>query len=252
MITQIDEFSNIKSPVHNWEPRFKLTGIMVMIFAFSFVQSLWLLPGLALISGATILASRLPFSFLLGRLKLPGVLLLVLAVILPFFSGSTALFYLGPLSVKKEGCLELLLIVVKFYCILTMGIMLFATTPFHTVIKAVTRMGLPQLLADMAYFSYRYIHELALYLKNTQTALRLRGFKPNRLNNLGVFASVAGTILVRSYEQSDRVYSAMTLRGYGQSASIGYNSRHSASDVVKLASALVISAVIIALEILLT
>jgi len=252
MIAQIDEYSNIKSPVHSWEPRFKLTGIMIMIFAFSFVQNLQLLPVLVLITVVTTIASRLPFSFLIGRMKLPGVLLLVLAVILPFFSGSTPLFYLGPLSVKKEGCLGLLLIAVKFYCILTIGITLFATTPFHTVIKAATRMGLPQLLADMAYFSYRYIHELALYLKNTQTALKLRGFKPGRLSGLGVFASLTGTILVRSYEQSDRVYNAMTLRGYGQSTSVGYNYRHTASDVVKLASALVISAAIITAEILLT
>ena len=31
-----------------------------------------------------------------------------------------------------------------------------------------------------------------------------------------VLASLAGSILVRSYERSDRVYHAMMLRGYGQ------------------------------------
>jgi len=52
----------------------------------------------------------------------------------------------------------------------------------------------------------------------------LRGFRERRLKSLGTFASLAGTILVRSYEQSDRVYKAMILRGYGQSAQ-DYNYR---------------------------
>jgi cobalt/nickel transport system permease protein len=45
----------------------------------------------------------------------------------------------------------------------------------------------------------------------------LRGFRPRQLSrrNLQVYAALAGSLLIRSYQQSEQVYKAMQLRGYG-------------------------------------
>ena len=50
-----------------------------------------------------------------------------------------------------------------------------------------------------------------------QRAMKLRGFQPKNISrrNLQVFAQLTGSILVRSYERSLRIYQAMILRGYG-------------------------------------
>jgi cobalt/nickel transport system permease protein len=139
----------------------------------------------------------------------------MLAVILPLFYGQTILLQLGFLTVKLEGCVQLLLITGKFFSILVLGLVLFATATIQTNVMAMRAIGLPLILTDMALFSYRYLFEFAAMLRTLQIATRLRGFRENRLQGIRTYAHLAGTMLVRSYEQSDRVYKAMILRGYG-------------------------------------
>lgn len=220
MSPRLDEYADLDTLLHRWDPRHKLIAFMVLIFAFSFVRDLRLLPAMLAVTIAVYLLSRLPLSFLWARLRWPGFFLLMVAVLLLFFSGTTILVQLGPLAVRKEGCLDLLLIVVKFFSILTTSIVLFGTTPFLTTVKAMRSLGLPAILTDMTLLSYRYIHELGRDLKTLEIAMRLRGLHGRPRGNLGLLASLAGTILVRSYEQADNVFKAMILRGYGQPVSL--------------------------------
>lgn len=214
----LDEHAHLGSPLHGWEPRCKFVGLMALIFAFSFVRDLRLLPAMLAVTAALYVASRLPFPFLLTRLRAPGFFLLFMAILLLFFSGSTVLVQVGPLALRREGLLELLPILAKFVSILMVGLVLFGTAPFLTTIKAMRALGLPSILADMTLFSYRYIYEIGDDLETMETAMGLRGFRARRPSGrtLGVLASLAGTILVRSYERSDRIYKAMILRGYGR------------------------------------
>jgi cobalt/nickel transport system permease protein len=83
-------------------------------------------------------------------------------------------------------------------------------------------LGLPAILADMLLLSYRYLFEIAGNLAQMQRSMRLRGFQsrghrwlvPN-WQDLNRLASLAGTLFIRSYEQAERIYQAMRLRGYG-------------------------------------
>ncbi|MEW6064496.1 MAG: cobalt ECF transporter T component CbiQ [Bacillota bacterium] len=251
MKIRLDEYAHLDTPLHRWEPRCKFIALMVLIFAFSFVYELRLLPVMLAVSGVLYIVSRLPFSYLLGRLRLPGLFFLMVAVLLPLFSGQTALFHIGPLIVRKEGCLELLLITVKFACILTTGIILFGTTPFLTTVKAMRALGLPFILADMTLFSYRYLYEIGDDLKTMETAMRLRGFRDRHPGNLGILASLVGTILVRSYERSDRVFKAMILRGYGQPVSFRDEFQANSRDLAGLIIVILMAAGFIVAEIFL-
>lgn len=214
----LDVYAHLDSPLHHWDARFKLVGLMALIFAFSFVRDLRLLPAMVLVTAILWAASRLPPIWLLRRLRYPGAFLLIVAVVLPFLSGSTVLAQIGPLALRLEGCLELLRIVAKFVSILSMGLVLFGTAPFLTAIKAMRALGLPAILADMTLLAYRYIFEIGGDLGRMETAMRLRGFRAHRFSARGVghLAALAGSVLVRSYERSDRVYKAMILRGYGE------------------------------------
>jgi len=251
MQLQLDRYAYLETPLHRWDPRCKLAGMMVLIFAFSYVRDLRLLPVILAVSGAMYVYSGLPLSFLLSRLRLPALFLVAVAVILPFASGQTVLFQLGPLAVKEEGCLDLLRIAVKFISILTMGIVLFGTMPFLTAVKAMRGLGLPYILADMTLFAYRYLFEIGDDLKAMQTAMRLRGFRNKNLSGFSTLASLAGTILVRSFEQSDRVFKAMILRGYGQPASFKDEFQARTIDVVGLLLLISAAAAVVATELLL-
>ena len=213
----LDFYANLDSSIHRWEPRCKLIGLFSLIFAFSFVEHLSLLPGLLIVTLVYYRLSRLPLSFLRSRLRYPGFFLLAITLLLPFTVGSTVIVQIGILSLYKEGIVALALIATRFLCILTVSLILFGTAPFLSTVKAMRSLGLPAVLADMTLLTYRYIEQFGEDLIKMKRAMQLRGFRATRLSrrNLNVLASLVGSLLVRSYNQSQQVYQAMILRGYG-------------------------------------
>jgi len=254
----LDEYANLDSPLHRWDVRYKLIGLMGLIFAFSFVQDLRLLPLIIMVTLVLFTLSRLPLSYLITRLRYPGIFLLSVAILLPLFSGSTIIAQLGPLTLRLEGILTLILVVTKFICILTTGLVLFGSAPFLTTIKAMRGLRLPPILADMMLLTYRYIFEIGYDLKIMEIAMRLRNFRAHRLSTrtLNMLASVSGSLFVRSYEQSERVYKAMILRGYGHhplAASSRWNDEFQASsrDIIAMVAILVISVAVVVAQVFL-
>lgn len=251
MKTSLDGYSHLDSPLHRWEPRLKLIGLLALISAFAFVRELYLLPAMLAAALALLLLSRLPVRFVLRRLRYPGIFILALAVILPLFSGETVLLSAGPLALHQEGLLEFLVIAARFAAILAVGIVLFGTAPLLTNIRALRSLGLPSLLTDMMLFTYRYLHELATDLRAMQTAMRLRGFravKPDA-RSLGGLASLSGSLLVRSYERSEHVYRAMTLRGYGREPRAPEDRQITPRDTAALLCTLTVAAAFVAAEV---
>lgn len=217
MHLHIDRYAHLDSIIHRWNPRTKFISLFLLIFAFSFVQDLRLAP---LMLGVTVILfalSRLPFTFLVSRLRYPGVFLGALIVILPLFTGETVIYELGPLSVQSEGVEYMLLVVSRFVAILTVSLVIFGTTTFLNTVYTLRSLGIPSILADMLLLTVRYIFEIADALVRMQRAMRLRGFSMTRLDRRSVnqMASLIGSLLIRSYEQSERVYKSMRLRGYG-------------------------------------
>jgi cobalt/nickel transport system permease protein len=248
----IDEYSGLDSPLHRWEPRCKLIGFVILIFAFSFVQSLSILLAMVMVTVAIYLVSRLPVSFVLRRLRYPSIFLLVVVLVLPFVSGQTILWSLGPLDLRQEGLMAVLLIAIRFLAILTVGLVLFGTTPFFTSIKAMRALGLPAILADMVLLAFRYLHEIGGDLRRMQTSMKLRGFHQSRFSwrGLRIPAWLSGSILVRSYERSEWVYKAMILRGYGQVSYAGIELPTRVSDLALLGVFLLVAAGFVAGDIL--
>jgi cobalt/nickel transport system permease protein len=213
----LDRYAYLDSPLHRWHQGYKLVGLLSLIFAFAFVQNVLLLPIMILITCILFTLSQIPVSFLIKRLRYPSWFILAVIILLPFISGETTVIRLGYLAIKEEGCWQALLISVRFFCILTVSLVLFGTAPFLSSIKAMRSMGLPKVIVDMTLLSYRYLEELGETLTTMQRAMKLRGFQPKGFNrrNLRIFAQLTGSILVRSYERSLRIYQAMILRGYG-------------------------------------
>lgn len=213
----LDRYAYLKSPIHSWQQEYKIIGLLSLIFAFSFIQTLELLPIIIIVSAILFWLSKLPFSYLISRLRYPGWFILAVVFLLPFTVGDNVFWQLGWLEFRLEGCQAALLIVVRFFCILTVSLVLFGTAPFIHSIKALRSLGLPRAIIDMTLLSYRYLEELGETLNTMQKAVQLRGFNRHQLNRryLQVIASLVGSLFVRSYERSNRIYHAMILRGYG-------------------------------------
>ena len=218
----LDQYAYLDSPLHRWQQGYKLIGLLSLIFAFAFIQNVKLLPFMVAITYILFTTSRIPVSFLLERLRYPSWFILAVVVLLPFVSGNNTIFQLGYLTVKSEGCWQAVLISIRFFCILTVSLVLFGTAPFLSTIKAMRALGLPRVIVDMTLLSYRYLEELGETLTTMQRAMKLRGFQPRGFNrrNLTIFAQLTGSILIRSYDRSLRIYQAMILRGYGSNKSL--------------------------------
>lgn len=214
----LEQYSCRDSLLHRWNAKDKLLGLGALILSFSAVRQLEMLPVMVAITTSFFIVSQLPLQLWRDRLKLPGFFLVSMLLWLPF-NGETAIAQIGPWNLYSEGLESLLLLGTRFLCILTLGLVLIGTAPFLSLVRALRAWGLPSLLADMMLLSYRYLYEIGGEFKTMRTAMRLRGFQGSGFNKrtLNVLAGLAGSLLVRSYEKSERVYSAMRLRGYGTS-----------------------------------
>ncbi|MGF1498405.1 MAG: cobalt ECF transporter T component CbiQ [Elainellaceae cyanobacterium] len=216
----LDEYAELNSPMHHWEQRSKVVAIVALMFAFAFVSDLILLPVMLLVTAVLYALSRLPLSFLLTRLRYPGLFILAVIVLILFASaGNTVLAQVGPLSITREGVETVALIAARFFCIITVSLILFGTAPFLTSIKAMRSLRLPDVMVDMSLLSYRYLEEFGKTRRSMQHAMQLRGFESDRFSfhTLRVLSGLVGSLLIRSYDRSERVNHAMRMRGYGQS-----------------------------------
>lgn len=247
----LDEYNYLDSPLHRWDPRLKLIGLLVLIFAFAFVQDFRVLLAMVVITAAIYVISDLPLSFLLTRLRYPSFFLLVVVILLPFLSGENVVASVGPFDLREEGITSALMIAARFLSILTIGLVLFGTAPFLTTIEAMRALKLPAIITDMALLAFRYIYDIADYLHRMKIAMRLRGFHERRFGfqGLKILSWLGGSILVRSYERSEWVYKAMILRGYGQATPVKYDFKPRRADAIALGLALLTAVTFIALEV---
>jgi cobalt/nickel transport system permease protein len=207
------------SPIHRWAVRPKLVSLLALMFAIAIVQELVLVP-FALITVAVLYGlSQLPLSYLGRRLPYPGLFIGAMVGVLPFTTGTTLLWEWGWLALRLEGLQTAALVVGRFLAILITGFILLGTTPFLDILKALRRLGMPPLLTDMTLLTYRYLYDVAAQLALMQRAMGLRGFGYRRRSlrhQWSRLAALLGTLLLRSYERSQRIYKAMRLRGHGQ------------------------------------
>lgn len=202
--------------IHRWGTKPKFISFILLVFSFACVKSLALLPVILLITTIIFGLSGVPLQFLLQRLKMPACFILIMGLVMLLFTQGQVVGQLGFLTVTREGAVSALLMMGRFVCILTLMMVLFSTSTFLEVLAVMQAMGIPELLTDMLMFTYRYLNELAVMFRQMNTAMIMRGFTGQKIKALYALSYLAGTIFIRSYEQSQRIYQAMAIRGYGQ------------------------------------
>jgi len=215
------------SPIHHWAVRPKLLSLLGLMFAIALVQHLALVPWCLMIVLGLYVASGLPLAYLMRRLPYPGLFIVAMVGVLPWVSGETVIWQGLGLALRLEGLQTATLVMGRFLAIVITGFILLGTTPFLDMLKALRSLGMPQLLTDMALLTYRYLYDIATQLATMRQAMQLRGYgllKQTLRRQWGWLAALFGSLLLRSYERSQRVYHAMRLRGYGQAAGLGKRS----------------------------
>jgi cobalt/nickel transport system permease protein len=133
-----------------------------------------------------------------------------------------AVLPLGPLeaSVTAEGLRDVLSILLKSWLSVQAALLLAYTTPFPALIEALRSLRLPLIMVAIVSFMYRYLAVLGSEAgrMNRARAARSAGEGRGTGGRLAwrarVTGSLVGSLFLRSYERSERVYAAMQARGF--------------------------------------
>ena len=96
---------------------------------------------------------------------------------------------------------------------LVMMMVLAHATPWPKLLSAMRRLGTPAVLATTLGLMHRYLFVLHDELERMRTALRARTFRRSG-PGFGTIAGLIGMLLFRALEREERVFNAMTARGW--------------------------------------
>ena len=197
----LDRYSRLDSPVHRLPTAVKLLATCCIIVATVSVPftTVWIF---ALTAGVLLIVatvSTVPWRFMLKRLLLLEPLALGIAVMSLFQPNGTMIF----LSIVTRSTL----------CLFTV-ILLSNTTPFDSILHSLSRIGVPRLLITVLSLMYRYLFVLIDEGERLSRARMSRTFSTNRVRKWQALGSLIGQLFVRSTERAERIYAAMTARGW--------------------------------------
>jgi len=215
---EFDSYAELGSPVHSWEPRFKLPAGFALILVCASVSETPALAAAGLGAVVLIALSRLPLVFVLRMLKAPLVLLALMLPLLVLTTGGQSVWSWGFLHLYKSGLILAARIAAKSLTVFLLFIGFFATVRLNTALQTLEHLKVPSTLLAILLFTYRYIYLYIEDMRKLLTAARLRGYSLQRgLRHIGTSSGILVTLLLRSYEQSERVAAAMRLRGFNGS-----------------------------------
>lgn len=216
MTLPLDLTGRPDSPLGRLDPRWKLAALLLASGAASVLRC-WP-PALVALLAALVLAAlaRLPLRWYLVRIGTVGAFLALFVVFLPFMPHpGEATWDVGPVSLSPSGVELAAVICLKSAAVVTLVLVLWATSPWQVTLKAARALRVPGLLVHLLGLTYRYLFLLAEEMQRLRIALRVRGYR-NRANmhSYRTVGQVAGTLLVRSHERAERVGQAMRCRGF--------------------------------------
>jgi len=220
-LPSMDSHAHRDSLFHRWDPRIKLLSLFVYIFC---VASITQVPTacIALLSAiGSVAAAHIPFRHPLRRLAAMGgflgMLLLIMPLTAPAKQGDTLVVFqhLSFMTFNFRGFLLALLICLKASAIALMMEPLLGTSPFSITIHALARLGVPQQVCQMILLTHRYIFVFFHEMKRMNAGMKARGFRnKTNIETVRTLGNFVGMLMVHSFERTQRVYEAMTARGY--------------------------------------
>jgi cobalt/nickel transport system permease protein len=221
----LDQYQGGNSPVHRLDPRVKLILTLAFIVAVTAVpRGAWLSFLLLLLATGIIIAvSRVPLFRIVKR-SMIAIPFALAALTLVFTSKGAPLltFRLDSwtLSITDQGTIAFASILIKAWLAVLMATLLSMTTTFPELLFAIRALRLPKVIVSIVSFMYRYIFVIADEAMRLQRAREARSAEPHGkaggslLWRAKILGGMIGSLFLRSYERSERIYAAMVSRGF--------------------------------------
>lgn len=216
----LDRYSELDSFVHRLDPRTKLVITLAFIVAVMTTPADRWQPFAAylLLAGCLMLLSQLPPSFVLKRSLLFLPFAMVVASLLPFFKPGQALAVLAvghwSFSITREGLLAMGAAVTRSWLSILALVVLTASTRLDGLLKGLEQMRMPRVMVLLVSLTNRYIFVLADEMLRMKRARDSRNFAGGRSWRLHTIGDMIGTLFLRSFGRAERIYRAMSARGF--------------------------------------
>jgi cobalt/nickel transport system permease protein len=224
-IQVLDLYQDEDSLVHRQDARVKLVVTLAVVVAITALpRGAWVSYVLCLLC-LTVIAglSRVPPLLILKR-SLIAIPFTLVAFTLIFTVEGTPLatWRLGSWSVSAtgEGAIAFVSILVKAWLSVLAATLLVTTTTFPGVVAAMRSLRVPKVIVSVVSFMYRYIFVIADEGLRLHRAREARSANPRGkpvgsiLWRAKVLGGMIGSLFLRSYERSERIYAAMLSRGF--------------------------------------
>jgi cobalt/nickel transport system permease protein len=220
-----DRYRDADSLVHRLDARVKLLSTLAFIFAATLVPAgEWTAFGLlAVLLAVAVAAGRLP-ALLVARRSALALPFLLVALPLLFTKPGDTLFTVPAVfwrwHATDAGLTALSTVLAKSLLSVAAAVVLTATTPSPELLRALRGVGVPRVIVTTVSFMYRY---LSLIGEEALRLMRARACRSVRVDRRSggslswrarVTGNMVGSLFLRSYERSERVFDAMTARGY--------------------------------------
>ena len=234
----LDQYSDIDSYFHRLDARTKLiyTFIFILLVVLTSLDSWPLLGFYAGITVILILASKLPPLYVIRRSLIVMPFVILIAVFVPFFREGEIIasfnIWQWNITMSDTGIQAFLTIMAKSWLSILNLIWLTATTKITHILYALERLHFPRVLVMILSFMYRYIFVIVDEVMRMKQARDSRNIGSSRLCNLRTIGNMIGILFIRSYERSERVYTAMSSRGFDGQVRVIEQLKFSKADVI--------------------
>ena len=174
--------------------------------------------GIILLVPVILLSLKIPVKIIIHRICAPLGIALSILCIQTFYHGGTPIWrlHIGALSLTAyaEGLRYGYALVLKIMASTSWVLFLSMTTSLPKLLEAGLWFKLPPAWIEICYLTYRYIFVLLEDAKTVFDAQKVRLGVCRSFSVIAFIGVLAGTIVIRAYDQSIATYEAMMLRGY--------------------------------------
>jgi cobalt/nickel transport system permease protein len=196
-----DPYLDTGSIIHRAPALAKLSAALAFVIAVvALPRSVWFVSALAgVLLMLIFLIARLPFKPLLKRFLLVEPFVVLVATTSLFQDDGKAIF--GWLVVRGTLCVSAMMLLVS-------------TTRFSDLLSVLQRLRLPSILITTISLMYRYLFLIVSELNRLTRARTSRTFSTGRWRIWHSYSSAIGFLLVRTTVRAERIFAAMSARGW--------------------------------------
>ncbi len=217
-VLENDELASGPGLMQALDPRFKLVSIVAFAVTASFVHSLPVLIALVLATMALAAASSVSVTSFAGKVW-SSAGLFALLVCAPsataWITPGAVLVPLGPASITAPGLLIASRLIARVIAGAGFGLLVIWTTRWTDVLRALSSLGVPDLVVATLAMTQKQIMSLLRTVENMHLARESRMLSTgSATENRGWVVDRMAFVARRSMKTADDVYDAMLARGY--------------------------------------